>query len=409
MSATRSPSWWPTRSIEARDAAEAIAIEWEALPHVIGAVAALAEGRAVGVAEATARGNLAFETELGDAERHRARLRRGGAHGVAHARQPAARRQLSRHPRGRRRIRSADRITLTLSSQGSHSVRDVLCDDVLKIAPDKMRVVTPDVGGGFGTKLFPYREYALAAVAARQLRRPVKWVADRSEHFLGDAQGRDNVTTAKLALDGDGRFLALDVDLVADMGAYLSCYAPFIPFIGAGMSPGVYDIPACHVRVRGVFTNTVPVDAYRGAGRPEAAYVIERLVDVAAREIGIAPDALRRREFHQGHAVHDRDRQDLRFRRLRAATSRRRRSSPTGTASSGGWRNRARPDGCAASASRPISRPAATTGPTPRACGSTTTAASPCSSARNRPGRATPPPMPRSSPITSGLRPSACA
>ncbi len=128
-------------------------------------------------------------------------------------------------------------------------------------------------------------------------KRPVKWIADRSEHFLGDAQGRDNVTTAKLALDGDGRFLALDIDLVADMGAYLSCYAPFIPFIGAGMSPGVYDIPACHVRVRGAFTNTVPVDAYRGAGRPEAAYVIERLVDVAAHEIGMAPDALRRKNF----------------------------------------------------------------------------------------------------------------
>ncbi|MFZ1096776.1 MAG: molybdopterin cofactor-binding domain-containing protein, partial [Xanthobacteraceae bacterium] len=125
----------------------------------------------------------------------------------------------------------------------------------------------------------------------------VKWVADRSEHFLADAQGRDNITTAKLALDRDGRFLALDIDLLADMGAYLSCYGPFIPFIGAGMSPGVYDIPACRVRVRGVFTNTLPVDAYRGAGRPEAAYVIERLVDVAARELGVSPDALRRKNF----------------------------------------------------------------------------------------------------------------
>jgi aerobic carbon-monoxide dehydrogenase large subunit len=184
-----------------------------------------------------------------------------------------------------------------LSSQGSHSVRGVLCGDVLKLAPEKMRVITPDVGGGFGTKLFPYREYALAAFAARRLERPVKWIADRSEHFLGDAQGRDNITTAKLALDRDGRFLALDVDLIADMGGYLSIYAPFIPFIGAGMSPGVYDIAACHVRVRGAFTNSVPVDAYRGAGRPEAAYVIERLVDVAARESGIAPDALRARNF----------------------------------------------------------------------------------------------------------------
>jgi carbon-monoxide dehydrogenase large subunit len=198
---------------------------------------------------------------------------------------------------------ASDLITLTLSSQGSHAVRDVLCDSVLKIPPDKLRVVTPDVGGGFGTKLFTYREYALAAVAAKQLGKPVKWICERTEHFLGDAQGRDNVTTAKLALDANNRFLGLDVDLVADMGAYLSCYGPFIPWIGAGMSPGVYDIPACYVRIRGVYTNTVPVDAYRGAGRPEAAYVIERLVDVAAHEVGMAPDALRRKNFIKPKAM----------------------------------------------------------------------------------------------------------
>src|SRR5262249_39841766 len=146
-------------------------------------------------------------------------------------------------------------------------------------------------------------EYALAAVAAEQLGKPVKWVAERAEHFLGDAQGRDNITTARLALDDKNRFLALDVDLIADMGAYLSCYGPFIPFIGAGMSPGVYDIPVCHVRIRGVYTNTVPVDAYRGAGRPEAAYVIERLVDVAARELRIEPDQLRRKNFIAAKAM----------------------------------------------------------------------------------------------------------
>ena len=129
------------------------------------------------------------------------------------------------------------------------------------------------------------------------------WIAERSEHFLGDAQGRDNVTTARLALDERHRFLALDVDLIADMGAYLSFFSPFIPYIGAGMSPGVYDIAACRVRVRGVYTNTIPVDAYRGAGRPEAAYVIERLVDSAAREIGIAPDVLRRRNFIRPRAM----------------------------------------------------------------------------------------------------------
>ena len=163
------------------------------------------------------------------------------------------------------------------------------------------------------------------------------------------------------------------------MGAYLSCFAPFIPFIGAGMLPGVYDIPACHVRVRGAFTNTVPVDAYRGAGRPEAAYVIERLVDVAARELGVAPDALRRKNFIKprmpyttatgktydsgdfaGHLQRAQELADWDGFRTR------------------GWRNRARPGSCAASASRPISKPAATTARTPRACGSKRTAPSRC-------------------------------
>ena len=282
---------------QARDAAEAIAVEWEPLPHVIGAASALAPAAPLVWPKTIApHGNLAFETELGN----------GGA--IERAFASAARtvsltvvnqRLVTNYldTRGVVAERKGDRITLTLSSQGSHNIRDVLCAEVLKIGTDELRVVTPDVGGGFGTKLFPYREYALAGFAARRLARPVKWVADRSEHFIGDAQGRDNITTAKLALDGEGRFLALDVDLIADMGAYLSCYAPFIPFIGAGMSPGVYDIPVCRVRARGVFTNTVPVDAYRGAGRPEAAYVIERLVDVAAREIGVAPDMLRQKNF----------------------------------------------------------------------------------------------------------------
>jgi aerobic carbon-monoxide dehydrogenase large subunit len=281
----------------ARDAAEAVAIEWNALPHVVGAAAALApDAPPVWPRTIAPRGNLAFETDLGNAEAT-ARAFAGAARTVALT--LVNQRLVTNYLDTRAVVGEYDgnRITLTLSSQGSHTVRDVLCTEVFKIEADKMRVVTPDVGGGFGTKLFPYREYALAGFAARRLARPVKWVADRSEHFLGDAQGRDNITTAKLALDRNGRFLALDVDLIADMGAYLSCYAPFIPFIGAGMSPGVYDIPVCHVRVRGAFTNTVPVDAYRGAGRPEAAYLIERLVDVAARELGVSPDALRRKNF----------------------------------------------------------------------------------------------------------------
>jgi aerobic carbon-monoxide dehydrogenase large subunit len=284
----------------ARDAAEAIAIEWTALPHVIGAADALAPDAPPVWPKALAPdGNLAFKTELGDAKAT-ARAFAAAAHTVSLTLRNQRLVTNYLDTRGVVAEYDGDRITLTLSSQGSHSVRDVLCAEVFKIEPEKMRVVTPDVGGGFGTKLFVYREYALAGIAAQRLKRPVKWVAERSEHFLGDAQGRDNITTAKLALDGDGRFVALDIDLLADMGAYLSLYAPFIPFIGAGMSPGVYDLPACHVRVRGAFTNTVPVDAYRGAGRPEAAYVIERLVDVAARELGVAPDALRRKNFIKG-------------------------------------------------------------------------------------------------------------
>ena len=280
----------------ARDAAEAMEVEFTPLPHVIGAAAAIEQNAPLVWRQI--RGNLAFETALGDAKATASAFARA-AHvtSLVLVNQRVVSNYLDTRAVVAEHEATTNRTTLTLSSQGSHAVRDILCRDVFKTDASRMRVVTPDVGGGFGTKLFAYREYALAALAARHLNRPVRWVADRSEHFLADTHGRDNVTTARLALDRHGRFLALDVDLIADMGAYLSCYAPLIPFIGAGMSPGVYDIPACHVRVRGVFTNTVPVDAYRGAGRPEAAYVIERLVDVAAREIGVAPDELRGRNF----------------------------------------------------------------------------------------------------------------
>jgi carbon-monoxide dehydrogenase large subunit len=280
---------------QAKDAAEAIKVEWRVQPHVVGAMAAL-ERDATQVWP-QAPGNIAFEATIGD--------RRASAKAFAQAAHTVSltlvnQRLVTNYLDTRGVIAEydagGDHITLTLSSQGSHAVRDVLCA-MLDLPPKQLWVVTPDVGGGFGSKLFCYREYALAAIAARQLKKPVKWVAERSEHFLADAQGRDNITTAKLAIDAEHRFLALDVDLVADMGGYLSAYAPFIPYIGAGMSPGVYDIPACHIRVRGVFTNSVPVDAYRGAGRPEAAYVIERIVDAAARELGVAPDALRRKNF----------------------------------------------------------------------------------------------------------------
>jgi carbon-monoxide dehydrogenase large subunit len=287
---------------EAKDAAEAVAIEWDALPHVVSAVDALKPGAPPVWPDRPK--NVAFATTLGN-EQATARAIATAAHTVSLA---VVNQRLVANFLDTRAViaeydRAADRLTLTLGSQGSHLLRDLLSQAVLKIPPEKLRVVTPDVGGGFGTKLFPYREYALAAFAAKELRRPVKWVAERSEHFLGDAQGRDNHTTARLALDADNRFTALVVDMVCDMGAYLSAFAPYIPYVGAAMLPGVYDFPSCFIRITAAFTNTVPVDAYRGAGRPEAAYLIERLVDVAARDLGIAPEALRRRNFIKPKAM----------------------------------------------------------------------------------------------------------
>ena len=284
---------------QAMDAAEAITIDWNELPHVVGAVAAL-DRQAPRVWPD--RSNLSFETTMGDEAATKAAFEQ--AERVVET-TIVNQRLVTNYMDTRGVVAEFDgkRYTLTLGSQGSHIIRDIIGVGVMKLKPDEMRVITPDVGGGFGTKLFPYREYALAAVAAEKLRKPVRWVADRSEHFLGDSHGRDNISTARLALDGKGRFLALELDIVADMGAYLSCYAPYIPWLGLGMATGPYDIPVAHGRLRAVYTNTVPVDAYRGAGRPEASYLIERAVDHAARVIGMAPDAIRRKNLIKPKAL----------------------------------------------------------------------------------------------------------
>jgi aerobic carbon-monoxide dehydrogenase large subunit len=284
----------------AKDGAEAITVDWQPLPHVIGAIAALKAGAPQVWADQP--GNLAFETSVGD----EAATKQAFAQAARTVSLTIINQRLVTNYMDTRGVIAeydGDRYTLTLGSQGSHIIRDIIGGAVMKLPPEKMRVITPDVGGGFGTKLFPYREYALAAVAAEKLRKPVKWVADRSEHFLGDSHGRDNISTARLALDDKGRFLALDLDIVADMGGYLSCYAPYIPWLGLGMATGAYDIPAAHARLRAAFTNTVPVDAYRGAGRPEASYLIERAVDAVALEIGMAPDALRRKNLIKPKAL----------------------------------------------------------------------------------------------------------
>ena len=287
---------------QAKDAAEAIAVAYEPLPHAIDAVAALGAGAPQVWPDKS--GNVAFALTLGD-ERKTTEAFARAARTVELT--VVNQRLVTNYMETRTALgeydAATDGLTLTLGSQGAHLMRDVLAQMILKIPADKLRVVTPDVGGGFGTKLFPYREYPLVAVAARELKRPVKWEADRTEHFLADAHGRDNVTTARLALDAAGKFLALSVETVCDMGAYLSSFAPYVPYVGAAMLPGAYDIPAAFIRITGAYTNTLPVDAYRGAGRPEASYVIERLVDTAAREVGVAPDALRRKNFIRPKAM----------------------------------------------------------------------------------------------------------
>ena len=190
--------------------------------------------------------------------------------------------------------------TLYMNSQNPHLERLVLAAFV-QVAPEsKLRVVSPDVGGGFGSKIFVYAEETAVTWAAGKVRRPVKWVADRSESFLGDCHGRDHVTHAELALADDGEFLGMRVATTANMGAYLSTFASSVPtYLYGTLLAGQYRTPAIYVEVQSVFTNTTPVDAYRGAGRPEATYVVERLVETAARELGMDPAELRRRNFIQ--------------------------------------------------------------------------------------------------------------
>jgi aerobic carbon-monoxide dehydrogenase large subunit len=191
----------------------------------------------------------------------------------------------------------AGRWTLYANTQGGWLVKDLIAG-LFGAGADKFRVVTPDVGGGFGMKLFLYAEHVLTCYASRKLGRPVKWAADRGEAFLCDTQGRDNITTGELAIDKDGKFLALRTRNVANMGAYLSNFGPFIPTLaGTGVLASVYGFQAVYANVIGVFTNTVPVDAYRGAGRPESNYLVERLIDKAARELNIDRAEIRQRNM----------------------------------------------------------------------------------------------------------------
>jgi len=194
--------------------------------------------------------------------------------------------------------RASGDYTLYVASQNPHVERLLMTAFVLGLPESKVRVVAPDVGGGFGSKIYLYPEDVVVTWASKQLNRAVKWTAERSESFLSDAHGRDHVTTAELALDKDGKFLAMRVKTTANLGAYLSTFASCIPTIlYATLLAGQYTTPLIYCEVTAVFTNTAPVDAYRGAGRPEATYVVERLVETAARELKMDPVEIRRKNF----------------------------------------------------------------------------------------------------------------
>jgi carbon-monoxide dehydrogenase large subunit len=280
----------------AKDAAELIEVDYDSLPAVADTYAAVQPGAAP--VWPRIESNVCFDIAMGDAKgvdaafaraRRVVKLALVNNRLVANPLEPRA--ALADYDA------ATDHSTLYTPTQGPHVILEQLVDPILKLDQKKLRVVSGNVGGAFGMKIFLHPEQALAVWASRRLKRPVRWTAERSEAFLSDVQGRDNYSIAELALDADARFIALRVTTYANMGAYLSNYGPFIPQLAFYVLSSVYRIPAISLNIKGVVTNTVPVDAYRGAGRPEGIYLIERLVDYASRELGIAPDELRRRNF----------------------------------------------------------------------------------------------------------------
>ena len=279
-----------------RDAAEAIAVDYDIRPAITD-LARATDGVAP-LVWPDVKNNVVFDWEIGDKSATDA-LFAQAAHvtklTVVNNRVVVS----SMEPRAALADYDADsgRWTLYANTQGGWLVKDLI-KGVFGVEANKFRVVTPDVGGGFGMKLFLYAEHVLTCYAARKLGHPVKWASDRSEAFLCDTQGRDNITLGEVALDKDGKLLALRTHNTANMGAYLSTFAPYIPTIaGTGVLASVYGFKAVYAHVVGVFTNTVPVDAYRGAGRPESNYLVERLIDAAARELGAERIEFRRRNM----------------------------------------------------------------------------------------------------------------
>ena len=283
---------------QARDAAELVEVDYEVLPAVVRAEDARKKG-APQVHDELAPENTCYVWGLGDkaavdkafaAAAHVTTLEFINNRLIPNAIEPRAANAVY--------SRADESYTLYVSSQNPHVERLLMTAFVLGLPEHKVRVVAPDVGGGFGSKIYLYAEDVALTWASKQVNRAIKWTADRSESFVSDAHGRDHVSKAELALDKDGNFLALRVATTANMGAYLSTFASCIPTIlYATLLAGQYKTPAIYAEVTAVFTNTAPVDAYRGAGRPEATYLVERIVEQAARELKMDPSALRRKNF----------------------------------------------------------------------------------------------------------------
>ena len=281
----------------AREAAEAIEVDYESLDSVVDGRAALIGGAPALWEQAP--GNLAYHVRRGDRAAVDEAMKRA-AHVVEVEVTNNRVIVVPLEPRAgiARYDAATDTLALELTGQGLHGIRRQLAEFVFKVPAERIRLHAPDVGGGFGMKNFLYPEWILLLWAARRLKHPVRWRADRAEEFVTGAQGRDIDATARIALDATGRILALDVAMVANLGAYLSGNGPGASVVAASTAQGgVYDIPAIAVDVRGAFTNTVPVDAYRGAGKPEANYIVERAIEAAARALGRDPTELRRQNL----------------------------------------------------------------------------------------------------------------
>ncbi|MEJ7913149.1 MAG: xanthine dehydrogenase family protein molybdopterin-binding subunit, partial [Chitinophagaceae bacterium] len=283
---------------QAIDAAEAVEVIYEELPVTVNAYEAIQPGAPL--VHDVAPGNICFEWELGDSKEEVDAAIAASAHITTL--EFVNQRLVPNAIEPRSYIGSYDaaneKYTLYTSTQNPHLIRLLMCAFVLGIPEHKVRVVGPDVGGAFGSKVYHYTEEALVTWASKKLNRPIKWTAERHESFLLDAHGRDHITKARIGFDKDQKITGLRVETIANLGAYLSTFSTCVPtYLYGTLLQGQYTTPVINVDVTAVFTNTTPVDAYRGAGRPEATYVLERLMDLAAHEMGIDPAALRFKNF----------------------------------------------------------------------------------------------------------------